>query len=97
MRTDLGQEQVYNFIGEVLKEQGVDLSNLMEQAISGREHLDDLISRMEKTLSEEHKRLLELAKQERMDEQSLIYRACGGHIMSFPLLACQQEYIENLP
>lgn len=70
MRNDLGQEQVYDFIGEVLKEQGVDLSDLMEQAISGREHLDDLIARMEKTLSEEHKRLLELAKQERMDEQS---------------------------
>lgn len=70
MRTDLGQELVYDFIGEVLKEHGVDLSDLMEQAVSGREHLDELIARMEKTLSEEHKRLLELAKQERMDEQS---------------------------
>lgn len=70
MRNDLGQESVYDFIGEVLKEQGVDLSDLMEQAISGREHLDDLVARMEKTLSEEHKRLLDLANQERMDEQS---------------------------
>ncbi|PUB09614.1 DEAD/DEAH box helicase [Paenisporosarcina sp. OV554] len=70
MRNDLGQESVYDFIGEVLKEQGVDLSDLMEQAISGREHLDDLVARMEKTLSEEHERLLNMAKQERMDEQS---------------------------
>ncbi|MED4182080.1 DEAD/DEAH box helicase [Priestia megaterium] len=70
MRSDLGLELVYDFIGEVLKEKGVDLSDLMEQAISGREHLDDLIAKMEKTLSEEHKRLLELAKQERMDELS---------------------------
>lgn len=42
----------------------------MEQAVSGRENLDELIAQMEKTLSEEHKQLLELAKQERMDEQS---------------------------
>ena len=70
MRNDLGQESVYDFIGEVLKEQGVDLSDLMEQAISGRENLDELVARMEKTLSEEHKRLLDLANQERMDEQS---------------------------
>ncbi|MEH6954447.1 DEAD/DEAH box helicase [Neobacillus drentensis] len=70
MRNDLGQESVYDFIGEVLKEQGVDLSDLMEQAVSGRENLDDLVARMEKTLSDEHKRLLDLANQERMDEQS---------------------------
>ncbi len=70
MRNDLGQELVYDFIGDVLKEQGVDLSDLMEQAVSGRENLDELIARMEKSLSEEHKRLLEMAKQERMDEQS---------------------------
>ncbi|ARK30110.1 DEAD/DEAH box helicase [Halalkalibacter krulwichiae] len=70
MREDLGQELVYDFIGDVLEEQSVDLSSLMEEAISGREHLDDIIARMEKTLSEEHKRLLELTKNERVDEQS---------------------------
>jgi SNF2 family DNA or RNA helicase len=70
MRNDLGQELVYDFIGEVLQDNGVDLSALMEQAISGRENLDELIEKLEKTLSEEHKRLLELAKEERMDEQS---------------------------
>lgn len=70
MREDLGQELVYDFIGDILEEQSVDLSSLMEQAISGREHLDDIISKMDKTLSEEHKRLLELTKNERVDEQS---------------------------
>jgi len=70
MRTDLGQDQVYDFIGEVLEENNIDLSRLMEEAISGRENLDELIAQMEKTLSDEHKRLLELAKQERLDDSS---------------------------
>ncbi|WP_026834101.1 DEAD/DEAH box helicase [Exiguobacterium undae] len=68
MRTDLGQDQVYDFIGEVLEENNIDLSHLMEKAISGRENLDELIEKMERTLSEEHERLLELAKQERLDD-----------------------------
>ena len=70
MREDLGQEQVYDFIGEVLEENNIELANLMERAISGRENLDELVAMMEKTLSDEHKRLLELAKQERLDESS---------------------------
>lgn len=70
MREDLGQDQVYDFIGEVLEENNIDLANLMERAISGRENLDELIATMEKTLSDEHKRLLELAKQERLDDSS---------------------------
>lgn len=70
MREDLGQDQVYDFIGEVLEENNIDLANLMERAISGRENLDELVATMEKTLSDEHKRLLELAKQERLDDSS---------------------------
>lgn len=70
MRTDLGQELVYDFIGEVLEQNNIDLAHLMEEAISGRENLDELIAQMEKTLSDEHKRLLELAKQERLDDSS---------------------------
>lgn len=70
MREDLGQDQVYDFIGEVLEENNIDLANLMERAISGRDNLDELIASMEKTLSDEHKRLLELAKQERLDDSS---------------------------
>uniref|UniRef100_UPI0038620D64 DEAD/DEAH box helicase n=1 Tax=Lentibacillus songyuanensis TaxID=3136161 RepID=UPI0038620D64 len=67
MREDLGQEQVYDFIGEVLEDRQADLSSVMEQAITGRENLDEVIEHMEKTLSVEHKRLLELAKNERLD------------------------------
>lgn len=70
MREDLGQDQVYDFIGEILEENNIDLANLMERAISGRENLDELVATMEKTLSDEHKRLLELAKQERLDDSS---------------------------
>ncbi|MFJ7699063.1 helicase-related protein [Lysinibacillus fusiformis] len=70
MREDLGQDQVYDFIGEVLEENNIDLANLMERAISGRENLDELVATMEKTLSDEHKRLLQLAKQERLDDSS---------------------------
>ncbi|MBU9710541.1 DEAD/DEAH box helicase [Evansella tamaricis] len=67
MREDLGQELVYDFIGEVLEDHQADLSSIMEQAITGRENLNEVIEHMEKTLSEEHKRLLELAKKERLD------------------------------
>lgn len=70
MREDLGQEQIYDFIGEVLEEQHIDLASLMEIAISGRENLDELVATMEKALSDEHKHLLELAKQERLDDSS---------------------------
>ncbi|WP_274307979.1 helicase-related protein [Solibacillus daqui] len=70
MREDLGQDQVYDFIGEVLEENNIDLANLMERAISGRENLDELVATMEKTFSDEHKRLLEIAKQERLDDSS---------------------------
>lgn len=70
MRQDLGQELVYDFIGEVLEDQSADLATLMETAVVNREHLDDIIAKMERMISEEHQRLLELAKEERMDETS---------------------------
>ncbi|GEL78692.1 DEAD/DEAH box helicase [Tenuibacillus multivorans] len=69
MREDLGQDLVYDFVGEVLEDRQADLSSVMEQAITGREDLDEVIEHMEKTLSEEHKRLLELAQNERLDDQ----------------------------
>jgi len=69
MREDLGQTQVYDFIGEVLEDKQADLSSVMERSISGREDLDDIIANMEKTLSEEHKHLLEMAKNERLDDR----------------------------
>jgi len=89
MRQDLGHELVYDFIGEILEEQSVDLASLMEQAISGRENLDDIIERMDKTISEEHKRLLEMATKERMDEASFDLPGMRR--------AYQQLSINNLP
>jgi superfamily II DNA or RNA helicase len=68
MREDLGQDLVYDFIGEVLEDRKADLSSVMERAITGREDLNEIIANMEKTLSEEHKRLLELAQGERLDD-----------------------------
>jgi SNF2 family DNA or RNA helicase len=67
MQEDLGQDNVYDFVGEVLEDREADLPSIMEQAIMGRQDLDDIIADMEKTLSEEHKRLLELTEKERMD------------------------------
>lgn len=68
MREDLGQDLVYDFVGEVLEDKQADLSSVMEKAILDRENLDEIIEHMEKTLSEEHKRLLELAQNERLDD-----------------------------
>ncbi|WP_407272656.1 DEAD/DEAH box helicase [Radiobacillus sp. PE A8.2] len=68
MREDLGQDLVYDFIGEVLEDRQADLSSVMERAVSGREDLNEIIANMEKTLSEEHRRLLELAQSERLDD-----------------------------
>ncbi|MBD3107921.1 DEAD/DEAH box helicase family protein [Bacillus sp. AGMB 02131] len=70
MKTDLGSDLVYDFIGEVIEEHFDSLSDLMEKAIIGREHLDDIIANMEKTLTDEHKKLLTLMQEERMiDDQ----------------------------
>jgi superfamily II DNA or RNA helicase len=66
MKEDLGADLVYNFIGEVLEEKFDSLANLMQEAIINREHLDDVIANMEKTLSEEHKKLIKLMQEERM-------------------------------
>lgn len=60
MREDLGADLVYDFIGEVLEDRYFDLPTLMQQAILNREKLDEVIAGMERTLSEEHKRLLQI-------------------------------------
>ena len=64
MREDLGADLVYDFIGEVLEDRYFDLPTLMQQAILNREKLDEVIAGMERTLSEEHKRLLQIYKEE---------------------------------
>ncbi|GED30273.1 helicase-related protein [Brevibacillus centrosporus] len=68
MRSDLGSDLVYDFIGEIFNGEHHDLPSLMQAAILERENLDDLMASMERTISEEHKRLLEFVKQERLAE-----------------------------
>jgi superfamily II DNA or RNA helicase len=70
MRNDLGQEVVYDFIGDILEDESADLAKLMQAALYQREYLDDIIWKMEKVISEEHQRLLDLAKSERLDDSS---------------------------
>ncbi|ONK21266.1 helicase [Bacillus sp. VT-16-64] len=68
MRTDLGSDLVYDFIGEVLEDNYDSLSDLMQKAIMERENLDEIIENMDKTLSNEHKKLIDLVREERMVE-----------------------------
>ncbi|MBP2641122.1 MAG: helicase [Firmicutes bacterium] len=71
MREDLGADSVYDFIGEVLEDRYYDLPSFMQQAILNRETLDDIIAGMEKTLSEEHKRLLQIYHTENLANDAL--------------------------
>ena len=71
MREDLGTDLVYDFVGEVLEDRYYDLPSLMQQAVLNRETLDDIIAGMEKTLSEEHKRLLRLYHEENLANDML--------------------------
>ncbi|KGX84857.1 C-terminal helicase domain-containing protein [Pontibacillus litoralis] len=68
MRTDLGSDLVYDFIGDVLEDRYDSLSNLMQDAILNREKLNEIINDMEKTLSQEHAKLLKLVQDEKVDE-----------------------------
>ncbi|CAM3631265.1 MULTISPECIES: DEAD/DEAH box helicase [Saccharibacillus] len=69
MRTDLGSDLVYNFLGDVLEAYDLRLEDLMAESIENREHLDEVIAKMDKVLSEEHAELIELAKQERVADK----------------------------
>jgi superfamily II DNA or RNA helicase len=71
MREDIGADLVYDFIGEVLEDRYFDLPTLMQHAILNREKLDEVIVGMEKTLSEEHKRLLEIYQEENLSNTVL--------------------------
>lgn len=64
MREDLGSELVYDFLGDILDEYELSLDHLMMESVENREHLDEIISQMDKILTEEHARLIELAKTE---------------------------------
>lgn len=71
MRADLGSDLVYDFIGEILEDNYDSLSDLMQQAIIDREHLDEIIENMDKTLSTEHEKLIDLVKEERVTEDTI--------------------------
>lgn len=70
MKEDLGGNLVYNFIGDLL-EGDINLSDLMKEAILTRENLDDITSKMEKGLSEEHEKLLEVMKSLQLDTNAV--------------------------
>lgn len=70
MRNDLGSDLVYDFIGEIFNGEDHDLPSLMQAAILERENLDDIIASMERSISEEHRRLLEFVQQERLTEDA---------------------------
>jgi hypothetical protein len=67
MRKDLGDNLVYDFIGDILEDRYYDLPTLMQEAVLNRENLDEMIAGMERALSEECKKLLEIAKEEMID------------------------------
>lgn len=71
MRTDLGSDLVYDFIGEVIEDNYDSLSDLMQKAIMERENLDEIIENMDKTISDEHKKLIDLVREERLVDDEI--------------------------
>lgn len=71
MRTDLGSDLVYDFMGEVLEDEYDSLANLMQEAIVNREKLEEVIANMDKTLSDENKKLIKLVEEERVSEEKI--------------------------
>lgn len=71
MREDLGQDLVYDFIGEVLEDQDTDLASIMNEAIVNRGNIEERLATIEKALTEEHQKLLKLAKSETMAETGI--------------------------
>lgn len=70
MKEDLGNDLVYNFMGELLDGE-IDLAELMKEAILSRETLDQVIAQMDKTLSDEHKELLETMRKMKFEEEAI--------------------------
>lgn len=71
MRTDLGKDLVYDFIGDVLEESECDLPTLMQEAILNRSSLEDITNRLEVTISNEYQALIDLAKREQMASEAI--------------------------
>ena len=69
MKEDLGSNQVYDFMGDLL-DGDINLAELMKESILSRENLDDIISKMDKKLSSEHRELIQTMKEMQFDTQS---------------------------
>lgn len=70
MKEDLGNDLVYNFMGDLL-EGDINLADLMKEAILSRENLDEVIKKMDKGLSDEHKELIQTMKKLQFDAESI--------------------------
>lgn len=71
MKEDLGSDLVYDFVGEVLEDEYQSLADLMQEAILNREHLEDVIQKMDKTISEEYKNLMKVLQDEKLTDESM--------------------------
>lgn len=70
MKEDLGNDLVYNFMGDLL-DGDINLADLMKEAILSRENLDEVIKKMDKGLSDEHKELIQTMKKLQFDAESI--------------------------
>lgn len=71
MRKDLGQDLVYDFIGDRLEDKMADLPTLMQHAILNREHLEEIKRDLDEAISEEYQELLKIAQEERLVEDAI--------------------------
>lgn len=70
MKEDLGNDLVYNIMGDLL-DGDINLAELMKEAILTRENLDDVIKKMDKGLSDEHKELIQTMKKMQFDSDAM--------------------------
>lgn len=70
MKEDLGSDLVYNFMGDLL-DGDINLADLMKEAILSRENLDEIIRKMDKELSEEHRELLKNMQEIQFDSNAV--------------------------
>lgn len=89
MAQDLGAELVYNFLGDILEGPYGSLAAMMEECVMGRQTLEEIVAGLERTLSEEHQRLLALAAEERLDSDTV----------DVPQIRAQQQraWAEHIP
>ncbi|PFA22239.1 helicase [Bacillus cereus] len=71
MKNDLGQDLVYDFIGDRLEDRMIDLPTLMQHAVLNRERLEDIKQEVDQALSEEYVELLRIAQEERLAMDSI--------------------------